>query len=258
MDSAEATLYTTIINYIRNTLLPSMSFVDGAHGLDHFYRVANTAKKISDGKGNLEAIEVACLLHDIVNYPKNHPDRKQSAQKAAEYAEKFLKKRECQPEFIQTVSECIRNHSYTAGKIPESWEAKCVQDADRLDAVGAIGIARCLYIGGSLGSIIMDLEDPLGLYRELDDFKYTLDHFQVKLGHLQYLMNTPTARSLARKASVLMEIFRHRMASGDPEAFQMAEYFYHRGRQGLPLYSEDDIPRENWYIRKFLQDVKSS
>jgi uncharacterized protein len=260
------TLPSTIIEELRTQLLPAQSFTDGAHGLDHFYRVADTAQIIANGQGDRQAIEIACLLHDIVNYPKNHPDRKKSAEKSAEYAVNFLRHRECDPALIDQVHEAILCHSYSGGLKPKSWEAQCVQDADRVDAVGAIGIARTFYVCGSMGGSMMHPDDPLGYSRELDDSRYCLDHFQIKLGQLQYLMNTPLARSMARKRSVLMEAFRHQFAANDPVAREMGAYFYERGRQGVSLYSPDDAPvtrtntntNNNPYFKRFLEEVKIS
>lgn len=258
------TNYTELITYLKDKLLPSLTYTDAAHNIDHFYRVTRNAMIIADGQGNLNAIQVACLLHDIVNYPKNHPDRKKSAQKSAERAAEILTSKNCAPDFIELVQECIACHSYSsymAGNLRSktmSWEAECVQDADRLDSLGMIGIARCLYISGILGGFIMHETDPLGKDRELDDSQYALDHFQVKLGHLQYLINTPKAKSIARKRSVLMEEFRHRLAAGDEEAKIVAEYFYQRGCQKLSLYSNDDFTsmvKTNHYIQKFIQET---
>lgn len=245
-----------LIRDIRTIILPAQKFTDGAHGLDHFYRVADNACRIANGQGHLEAIEIACLLHDIVNYPKNHPDRKKSAERSADYAVNLLQSRGCQQDLINLVREAITCHSFSGGLKPTSWEAQCVQDADRLDAVGAIGIARTFYVCGSLGGVMMHPEDPLGYHRELDDSKYCLDHFQIKLNQLQYLMNTPMARSWARKRSVLMEAFRHQFAAHDPQAREMGEYFYQRGKVGLPLYSMDDAPKNNTYFKKFLEEIK--
>lgn len=91
----------------------------------------------------------------------------------------------------------VKTHSFSAGIPPQTLEAKIVQDADRLESLGAIGLARVFYTAGALNRPLFDSADPLGKDRELNDVKWTLDHFQKKLLRLPETMHTETGRMLA-------------------------------------------------------------
>jgi len=98
---------------------------------------------------------------------------------------------------IKSVVHAIEAHSYSAGIEPKTIEAKIVQDADRLDALGAIGIARCLLVGGKLGRPLYDPDDPFCESRSPDDSVYTIDHFYEKLFKLPDLLHTDGAKKIA-------------------------------------------------------------
>jgi uncharacterized protein len=91
--------------------------------------------------------------------------------------------------------------------VPQTVEAKILQDADRLEAVGAIGVARVFYIAGQLGAQLFDAEDPLAAGRELDDRRYALDHFAVKLLKLPAMMHTAAARRHGEQHAAWMRLF---------------------------------------------------
>jgi uncharacterized protein len=116
------------------------------------------------------------------------------------------------PELLDAVAHAIEAHSYSAAIPAESIEAKIVQDADRIDALGAIGLARVFYIGGQLGRPLAHADDPLALERPLDDRAYTLDHFAVKLAALPAMMQTDAGRRLAERRVALLMDFRARFA----------------------------------------------
>ena len=101
------------------------------------------------------------------------------------------------PERYAAVLHAIEAHSFSAGMAPRSEEAKIVQDADRLEALGAIGLARVFAVSGALNNILFDADDPFADRRELDDKKYALDHFQCKLLRLPETMQTEKGRAMA-------------------------------------------------------------
>lgn len=151
----------------------------------------------------------AAYFHDIVSLPKNDPRRGESSRLSAEKAGRLLEE-----EFvgfprdkIAGVQHAILAHSFSAGIAPETAEARILQDADRLEAMGAIGVARVFYIAGQLGAQLFDAEDPLAAGRELDDRRYALDHFAVKLLKLPAMMHTATARRHAEKNAAWMRLF---------------------------------------------------
>lgn len=180
---------------------------DGAHDFAHALRVARRARSLAEAEG---ADPITCwaagLLHDLVYLPKNHPDSPRSGQMAAQEARAW-----CDPvpelqDRAEAVVAAIATHSFSSGARPDSLEGAVLQDADRLEAIGAIGLARCFATGGAMGTGLWHPEDPWGRSRELDDKRWSLDHFERKLLGLADRMNTATGRHLAEK--------RHRVLTG--------------------------------------------
>lgn len=174
---------------------------DTAHDISHFRRVWMTAQKIMvHHMVEPLVILTACYFHDIVCLPKNHPERSRSSRLAALKTSDILRHDfpEFPPEHIAAVGHVIEAHSFSAGIAPQSMEAKIVQDADRLEALGAIGLARVFAVSGALGVPLFDADDPVADARILDDRAFALDHFQTKLLRLPDTMQTEMGRELAR------------------------------------------------------------
>lgn len=180
---------------------------DGGHDFGHLFRVFCNASYIvlSDGfEADLDAIVAAIVFHDVVNLPKNHPERHTASARSAEVANEFLAGEELDHDLI---AEAIRCHSWSAGLTPQRYEAKVVADADNLESLGAFGIARTFYVSGRMGSAILDMADPHGTARELDDTRYALDHFPRKLFKLREHMHTEAGRALADERHAFMQRF---------------------------------------------------
>ena len=111
------------------------------------------------------------------------------------------------PARIDQAAHAIEAHSFSAGIAPETLEARIVQDADRLDAIGAIGIARCFYVAGRMGSRLYDPADPSAANRELDDAAFALDHFGAKLFQVAGNFQTKTGQALADARTRTMRDF---------------------------------------------------
>lgn len=172
---------------------------DGAHDLSHLQRVWHNVRSIqAEEGGELEVLLAAVLLHDCVAVEKNSPLRSKASKLAADKAREILQGLKWQPETIAAVTHAIETHSFSAGLTPLTLEAKIVQDADRLDSLGMIGVARTFYIAGRMGSGLYDPADPTARHREYDDKRFCLDHFQTKLLHLADGFQTPTGQRLAR------------------------------------------------------------
>ncbi|EGT0662027.1 phosphohydrolase [Citrobacter werkmanii] len=174
---------------------------DAAHDISHFRRVWKTSQKLSpDASVDWLVVLTACYFHDLVSLPKNHPDRHRSSVLAAQETRCMLMRDF--PDFpqhcISAVCHAIEAHSFSARIAPETIEAKIVQDADRLEALGAIGLARVFAVSGALGVALFDAEDPFARQRSLDDKQYALDHFQTKLLTLPLTMQTEQGRHLAQ------------------------------------------------------------
>lgn len=181
---------------------------DPAHDFNHVMRVYKNAQKLcKKEKVNQKLVLSAALLHDIVSFPKSDKRSKMSSQKSADEAKKILKKLDFTSDEIQIVSDAIRDHSFSRGKTPKTLEGKILQDADRLDALGAIGIARVFVVGGSEKRPLYNYEDPFCKTRIPDDKIWTLDHFYKKLLKLESLMNTKSAKIEAKKRTKVLNYF---------------------------------------------------
>ena len=171
---------------------------DGSHDLAHILRVFKNAMRIHAGEGgDGRVLAASVLLHDCVAVEKNSPLRARASTLAAEKASAILAELGWSSRDVDAVAHAITAHSFSAGVAPQTLEAKILQDADRLDAIGMVGAARCFYIGGRLGSGLYDPFDPAAANRPLDDKRYTIDHFQTKLFKLAEGFQTETGRRLA-------------------------------------------------------------
>jgi uncharacterized protein len=179
-------------------LLPPQSGGDGAHDLSHLTRVWRNVNAIHrEEGGDLEILAAGVLLHDCVDVPKNSPLRSQASRLAAAEANARLAALGWNENRSSWVASAIESHSFSAGLTPATLEGSILQDADRLDAIGFIGIARCFYTAGRMGSAIYEPSDPRGEQRALNDASFALDHFPAKLLHLAQGFKTATGRLLA-------------------------------------------------------------
>ncbi|MBE2276373.1 MAG: HD domain-containing protein [Rhodobacteraceae bacterium] len=187
---------------------------DGAHDLGHVRRVLCNARAIAAEEGGADdaVLVPAAILHDAVNLPKNHPGRRRASTLSAEAAARFLAALPGYPaDKIAAVAHAIAAHSFSAGIAPETAEARILQDADRLEALGAIGLARMFHVAGQMGAGLFDPDDPLATARPLDDRRHALDHLEVKLFPVAAAMQTAAGRRMAAERIEWMRQFRHRL-----------------------------------------------
>ena len=181
---------------------------DPAHDVLHVKRVVAAAKKMAlQENAEMKIIIPAAWLHDLVNLPKDHPDRKKASLLAADAAIEFLKSVQYPEKYFTGIHHAICAHSFSAGITPETIEAKIVQDADRLDALGAIGLARLFTVGSQLGRPFYSDVDPFALNRPLDDKVYGIDHIHIKLKQIAGSMNTASASKEAISRFKFIEDF---------------------------------------------------
>ncbi len=181
---------------------------DPAHDWPHIGRVVKNAQSIAEG----ESVDLACLLasvycHDLVNLPKNHPDRSKASTLAAEKAAPLLTLAGFSQKDIAKIQQDIIEHSFSKGLKPSSLEAAILQDADRLDGLGAIGVLRCASVNTQMKTKFYDPIDPLSKNRALNDKEFMVDHYFVKLFKLPELMNTPKAKAIAHDRIQFMQNF---------------------------------------------------
>lgn len=187
---------------------------DAAHDEQHVLRVVKSARQLAESEqAELAVVIPAAYLHDCFSFPKNHPQKKKSSQIAADKAITFLRDINYTAEHLDGIHHAIAAHSFSAGIPAQTIEAKVVQDADRLDSIGAVGVARCFITSASLGRPMYALEDPFCEARPADDMLYTIDHFYKKLLLLADSMQTASARAEAFRRTEFMRTYLAQLSS---------------------------------------------
>lgn len=183
---------------------------DGAHDINHLHRVWHVARQLLSDYPEADALIVlaACYLHDIVNLPKDHPERAHASRHAARRACEKLAESDFPAARLEGVAHAIEAHSFSAAIKPMTIEAKIVQDADRLDALGAVGLARLYYTAGRMGSALAHPTDPLAVHRSMDDRAFALDHIECKLATLPATMQTKAGRRIGEARLDWLRAFR--------------------------------------------------
>lgn len=188
-----------------------LAHAEGGHDWFHIQRVYNNAKTICASEhANTLVVELAALLHDIADSKFHNGDETKGPAKAR----KWLEEQSLDSKLINHVIAIIENVSYKGGttqRTHESIELDIVQDADRLDAIGAIGIARTFNYGGFKNRVIHDPNIPPNLNMTKQEYKSssapTINHFHEKLLRLKDLMNTTTGKKMAQARHDYMEGF---------------------------------------------------
>jgi len=194
--------------------LSEVMAADAAHDISHVQRVVqNTIRLTQAADGNADVTIPAAWLHDCVSVAKDSPLRAQASKLAADEAVRFLESIDYPPELLAQIHHAIEAHSFSANLETKTLEAQIVQDADRLEAVGAIGIARCLLTGGSLDRPLYDPADPFAERRPADDGLWTIDHFYCKLLGLTDTMKTEAGKAEAIKRTEYMRGFLQQLAT---------------------------------------------
>ena len=225
-----------IINNAKKYIIEIFKDDSSGHDFMHSLRVYKNALDIStiilkeqennsNFKLNIFIIELSALLHDVDDYKTKNYNKDNPFQNL----DFFLKENKINNEHdIKLIKEIISEVSYKAGetKIPESLEGKIVQDADRLDAIGAIGIARAFAFGGSKNRKLYDQDNIYELSKrnfepfDMSDISFeqyknkktdTVTHFYEKLLKLEKMMNTEQGKTIAKKRTDLMKNFLHEL-----------------------------------------------
>lgn len=181
---------------------------DPGHDWAHILRVTKTAEELAKSENaDLSVVLPAAFLHDIVNVPKDHPERTRASTLAADKAIKLLSEVHYDEKKFEKIHQAIVEHSWSKGLRPSSVESACVQDADRLDAIGAIGVLRCTAVNIQMKSHFYDPVDPFAEKRELNDKSYMIDHYYVKLLKLADSLQTNAAREEGKRRTEFMRHF---------------------------------------------------
>lgn len=182
---------------------------DPSHDWNHIMRVLGNALHLARHEGgDLDVIIPAVYFHDAVNYPKNDPRAAQATRESAAAADMELRQIKDYPaEKIPAVQTAIMEHSFSAGLQASTLESQIVQDADRLEATGAISIMRTFASTGQFQRPFYNLADPFCENRTPDPKENAIDLFYVRLLRVKDTMNTPSARELAERRTVFLENF---------------------------------------------------
>ena len=203
--------------------LSEVMAADPAHDLSHVQRVVQNTLRLTKAEDGNAAITIpAAWLHDCVSVAKDSPLRKQASKLAADEAVRFLDSVNYPNQLLEPIYHAIEAHSFSANIDTKTIEARIVQDADRLEAVGAIGITRCFLTGGNMGTPLYEVSDPFAENREPDDRQYTLDHFYCKLLGLADTMKTHAGREEAIKRTRYMREFLQQLGDeiGHPQQLE--------------------------------------
>lgn len=210
MAAHESRLVARVAEHIKAKFLAETS----GHDWHHINRVWRLARQIAEKEdANQEVAELGALVHDIADWKFHGGDDSVGPREA----ERLLKEEGASPEVIEQVVDIVATISFKgAGVQPEmrTMEGKCVQDADRLDAIGAIGIARCFAYGGHAGRLMYEPDVPPVMHATAEEYKaskgHSVNHFYEKLFLLKDRMNTSTGRALAEERHQYMEEFVRR------------------------------------------------
>lgn len=186
---------------------------DAAHDLAHIKRVVVTAKRLCEIEGGEHNVVVpAAWLHDCVTFAKSDPRNKQASTFAADKAIELLRELNYPSEYLDDIHHAIKTHSYSANFKAETLSAKIVQDADRLDGLGAVGVSRCMLVAGKLGSKLYNVDDPFCEVRSADSKVAAIDHFYEKLFKTADTMQTQAGLKEAQKRVVFMKQYLAQLA----------------------------------------------
>lgn len=180
------------------------------HDISHIERVERTCIKIYENEGgDLQTLRLAALLHDV-GIVREHKEGGNHAEYSAEIAQEFLEENNAGQELVDHVVSCILSHRFSRGMQAESIEAKILQDADRIDALGAVGIFRCLVSMGALRALKQTIgtvkETSMNAYTE-DPFDGFYDYMERKPFMIPERLNTQTAKEIAEQRLAIMNMY---------------------------------------------------
>lgn len=189
---------------------------DPGHDLEHCLRVGGWAMRCADSDcaDSVDPRELlaAALLHDLVNVPKDDPRRSRASELSAEESRLILPEHGFEAEAVERIARAIEDHSFSRGAIPRDALGDALQDADRLEALGALGLMRTISTGTRMGGGYFHPQDPWAESRALDDRAHSIDHFFTKLLRLAETLRTEAGRAEARRRAAFLEAFLDQLA----------------------------------------------
>ncbi|MBX3221291.1 MAG: HD domain-containing protein [Labilithrix sp.] len=185
-----------------------------AHDFFHVERVVASAIAIARAEEASEPVAaIAALLHELFTLPKAHPDSSRAGDVCAEHARELLAREGAPAALVEPVSAAIRDHAFSKGVVPTALESKVLQDADRLDALGAIGLARMWATCADMKRPFYAPDDPFCAARAPDDKSWGLDHVFKKLLVVPERLHLATSRELAAERVRFIHAFLDQLRS---------------------------------------------
>lgn len=203
-ESVDPSLFSRLVAVARDRAKGN----EPAHDFFHVERVVQNACMLAKAEGADEGISaVAALLHELFTIPKGHPDASRAGDVCAEHARRLLIDEGAPVALVEAVPSAIRDHAFSKGVVPASLEACILQDADRLDALGAIGLARMWATCADMKRPFYEPDDPFCERRSPDDKSWGLDHVFKKLLVLPERFHTEAARAVAESRVAFVRAF---------------------------------------------------
>ena len=188
-----------------------------AHDFFHVTRVVENVRTIARGEPlsaeDEDVATTAALLHELFTLPKNHPDSSRAGDLCAEHARALLEKENAPPHLLVGVPAAIADHAFSKGATPAARAALVLQDADRLDAIGAIGLARMWATCADMKRPFYSPDDPFCESRAPDDKAWGLDHVYKKLLLIPERLHTKTANAIAARRVAFMRAYLDELES---------------------------------------------
>ncbi len=199
---------------LRTEAIARCASSEPAHDFFHVERVVVNASTIARAEGASEAIAcTAALLHELFTLPKSDPDSARAGDLCAEHARTLLTAENAPLDLLEPVCAAIRDHAFSKGVIPDALESRVLQDADRLDALGAIGLARMWATCADMKRPFYAPDDPFCTTRTPDDKQWGLDHVFKKLLVVPERLHLATSRRLAEGRVVFLRAFVEQLRS---------------------------------------------
>jgi uncharacterized protein len=188
-----------------------------AHDFFHVERVVGNAVTIARAEGAKESVvATAALLHELFTLPKNDPQSAFAGDVCAEHARAALVREGAPPDLVALACAAIKDHAFSKGVVPDALESRVLQDADRLDALGAIGLARMWATCADMKRPFYSPLDPFCVTREPDDKAWGLDHVFKKLLVVPDRLHLATSRTLAAPRVAHLRAFLEQLRSELP------------------------------------------
>jgi uncharacterized protein len=200
------------LSQLQSEIVRTLS-ADPSHDLEHSLRVALWTCRIGAPAVPFRAAVAAALCHDIVNVPKTSPNRAKASLESAKKSRALLSRYGFDSNVISEIADAVRDHSYAHGSVPSTALGRALQDADRLDALGAIGIIRNISTAVQNGAKLFDQNDPWAERRPLDEYAFAIDHYFTKLLKLPGIMCTDLGRREAARRVKTMTVFLDELAT---------------------------------------------